>query len=245
MMFRWKKRADSNCPRCNTPDENSVHVLRCDHQEARSLWNRNMSALQPWLIANHTSPPMAKAICDKLNNWQQGLAASNVDPSLSDAIKKVLTAQDHFGWEFFIYGFWSIEWMGIQQLYLTSLQSKVTPRRWAAAIIRKLWAIAWDMWDHRNRMLHDKDQGLLVQTLHHDMTSLYHTGYRNLRSDIIPLFRRPLKELLALPLAAKQLWVGRVKSATRRAARSSRTRSAYSGERSRMRTWLHSLSSHR
>jgi hypothetical protein len=32
-----------------------------------------------------------------------------------------------------------------------------TGLRWLTALIQKLWDVAWDMWDHRNRVLHDQE----------------------------------------------------------------------------------------
>jgi hypothetical protein len=28
------------------------------------------------------------------------------------------------------------------------------------ALIQKLWDVAWDMWDHRNRVLHDQEHSV-------------------------------------------------------------------------------------
>jgi hypothetical protein len=31
--------------------------------------------------------------------------------------------------------------------------------RWLSALICKLWQVAWDMWEHRNGIFHDKERG--------------------------------------------------------------------------------------
>jgi hypothetical protein len=47
-------------------------------------------------------------------------------------------------------------WKGIQQQYLEFLGRHNTSRKWVVReLIKKLWVIAWDMWEHRNRILHD------------------------------------------------------------------------------------------
>jgi hypothetical protein len=37
-----------------------------------------------------------------------------------------------------------------------NFDSRRTGLRWLTALIQKLWDVAWDMWDHRNRVLHQE-----------------------------------------------------------------------------------------
>ena len=43
----------------------------------------------------------------------------------------------------------------LQQKHFTDKDSKQTGRRWTTEIIKKLTKVAWDMWDHRNDILHN------------------------------------------------------------------------------------------
>jgi len=46
------------------------------------------------------------------------------------------------------------DWESIQQKYYKLIQSRQTSKRWMAAVITKLWEIAWDLWEHRNDVMH-------------------------------------------------------------------------------------------
>jgi hypothetical protein len=39
-------------------------------------------------------------------------------------------------------------------------------KRWTVALIKKLWDIAWDLWEHRNGVLHEKDNAVSSAELH-------------------------------------------------------------------------------
>jgi hypothetical protein len=49
---------------------------------------------------------------------------------------------------------------GVQHRYYEFLDSRRTGLRWLTALIQKLWDVAWDMWDHRNRVLHDQEHSV-------------------------------------------------------------------------------------
>ena len=238
MMFRWKKQPTSCCPRCNMDDEGAAHILRCSHPDALNLWNTAIKDLEPWLTALPTSTAMAAGICAKLRQWHSPYPFVPVNSSLPADLRPLFCDQDNFGWDCFIYGFWSDQWSAVQQAYLLSLQSKLTVKRWSSAIILKLWQIAWDMWDHRNAMLHDSEQGRLVVSIHRDISLLYTAGCTHLPRDLHPLFTITLPQLLDSPLGNKQMWLARVRTATERLNRRPLMRSAYYGERVGLRRWL-------
>lgn len=197
MMLRRKQRLVMhpmklrNCPRCNAPDETAEHVIRCRDPDAMAKWTRHISDLQPWLIANNTSSHLAKAICTKLLSWHNDPDnCTTVNVNLSTDLLSVFDAQDAIGWLCFLYGFWSLDLIGIQQAYLVSLQSRI---------------IAWDMWDHHNKVHHDTDQGQLVQELKNDITILYQGGHGSIPKNVHSLFRPSLQEVLASSTAKKNV----------------------------------------
>jgi hypothetical protein len=67
----------------------------------------------------------------------------------------VLGSQTTIGWRRFFEGWISHEWTKAQQAHYTSIKSLCTGKRWAVALIKKLWDIAWDLWEHRNGILHE------------------------------------------------------------------------------------------
>jgi hypothetical protein len=67
--------------------------------------------------------------------------------------------QNEVGWQAFMEGCPAPGWQDTQQQYYWFLLSRKTGIQWLSALIRKLWQIAWDMWEHCNGVLHDKEQG--------------------------------------------------------------------------------------
>ena len=43
-------------------------------------------------------------------------------------------------------------------------------------MIRKLWEIAWDLWDHRNKVLHNKDTNRYMQEVDEDIHEQFRLG---------------------------------------------------------------------
>jgi hypothetical protein len=41
-----------------------------------------------------------------------------------------------------------------QQAYYTLIKSRRIGKRWVVALIKKMWDIAWDLWEHRNGILY-------------------------------------------------------------------------------------------
>ena len=87
------------------------------------------------------------------------------------------------------------EWAAAQQSYLDWLGKRRTGKQWLIAITVKLLNISWDMWDHRNRILHASSHPwnlLKVQELDLQIADQYRQGYLNLqRKDYRWLHRTP------------------------------------------------------
>ena len=239
MMVLWRFSTDSTCPRCSLPEEDMTHVLRCPQVEATHAWTSKLKSFQTWLAQNYTSPTVVLAICDRLNTWRAGLPFTPLSPNLTSTFQEVILAQDTMGWESFLYGFWILAWESVQAAYLISIKSKMTIKRWITSIIRKLWDIAWDMWDHRNQWLHHKETGQLVVQLHAEISDQYRMGFATLLRKEKALFKSSLVSLLRTSTANKQLWLQRIRSA--RAQQEHRAQNGtvqYGRERNMMRQWI-------
>lgn len=53
-------------------------------------------------------------------------------------------------------GWFHNNWEHLQSLYYQAIKSQKTGKRWTITIITKLWDVAWDLWDHRNSVFHQK-----------------------------------------------------------------------------------------
>jgi hypothetical protein len=61
------------------------------------------------------------------------------------------------GWGIFFEGWMNVAWEEAQQNYCSLLKSRHNSKMWAISLIKKLWIVAWDLWEHRNGILHQKD----------------------------------------------------------------------------------------
>jgi hypothetical protein len=61
--------------------------------------------------------------------------------------------------------------------------------RWVSALIRKLWTVAWDQWEHRNSILHERDSTkqhtLITQDTDRCNSRQFAMGVQGLPSQII------------------------------------------------------------
>ena len=132
----------------------------------------------------------------------------------------------------------STEWAALQLHYYQLLGSRRNGKRWAKALITKLFDVAWDQWEHRNGIAHaaatstrDRDPAT-----NRELEWLYRQGPRDLpRADRVH-FRGSLEELLEAPGSVQRAWIRSVKIAWGRHQRS--LQSTYQRERLVMAQWL-------
>ena len=68
-MLKRQQRKHSNCPICNEPDEDIMHVMTCRSPSASKLRDTQIQALQLWLRSQHTDPVITSFIIKGLRSW--------------------------------------------------------------------------------------------------------------------------------------------------------------------------------
>jgi len=101
-----------------------------------------------------TDPTLAYIIGLYLRSWRTGEIITYEPPREFLAL---IQAQSDVGWDKFCEGWVVPQWTELQHRFYTILRSQRTGRRWTIAILQKLWNIAWDMWEHRNGILHENE----------------------------------------------------------------------------------------
>ena len=237
MMRKWKEWDTATCPRCNDPDETTSHVWTCSGGGADGRWEKSLADLWDWMTEQETAPELRDAICDYLRSWRdksQVLAGHQCDfPGLQQAVHNQAT----IGWQAFFEGYLACDWAATQHTYYEWAGSRRTGRRWATEILKKLWNIAWDLWEHRNGYVHtDLQPAKKIEQMEKAVRQEFHLGSATLAVGDQPLFSKTIDQLLKSPYEAQQAWVDLVQAARQRACR--RDRAAYRGERSFLRGWL-------
>jgi Zn-finger nucleic acid-binding protein len=233
MMFRRKEWESDQCPRCKQANETTEHVWQC-RQDTDKLWTKAMEDLRQWFQHHQTNPEFAKAIIEHLNDWRNNVTRSDI-VGLAWA-KPALEAQTNMGWKNFFEGFLAVEWQQVQARHFSRIGSKKSTKRWASALIRKLWQVAWDLWEHRNGFVHERDAGLLSEQINRAIQEEFLKGTHNLDTSTKALFRVGFPAVVNKPLEIRVQWVKRVQLA-REILRA--PTQAYAKERKLMATWLH------
>ena len=110
----------------------------------------------------------------------------------------------------------------------------------------KLWDVAWDQWQHRNGILHDKEASMQQSLEGEKIKEQYILGPAGLTKDGAIMLKTRLERTLALSPAIRTAWLIRVTASRDRKSRS-REASARSNrqERAVMARWLHGSNQHR
>lgn len=231
MMRRRRERETDACPRCGEP-EDVEHVWCCGY-DTEALWNKAINDLRVWMDDNSTHPQMRDAIIHGLNSWRSGTAETF--STLIPWLQELTTKQQQCGWRNFFEGLWITDWLIATQRYFLKIAPKKSPRRWTSALIRKMWLIAWDLWEHRNGYLHDKETSILSQQVDADISEQFSLGLKQLDNPTKALFQGGLTKVLAKPLEVKQQWLRRVTEARHNSALG---QSSFQSERQVMAQWL-------
>jgi hypothetical protein len=102
-----------------------------------------------------------------------------------------------------------------------------------------MWQVAWNMWEHRNGILHNKEQSIILQQLHTNIREEFVTGPADLPKEAHALFKQGCAAILAKPVEVKQQWLSRIQLARSRAIKTQQT---FGNERRTMARWLHGSS---
>jgi hypothetical protein len=185
-----------------------------------------------------TDPDVQDAIIAYLNGWRYN---STPQYSLPHDIYELVQHQSTMGWRTFFEGWIPIAWEETQQAYYNLIKSRWTGRRWTICLIKKLWDIAWDLWNHRNGILHHSEN-TLVEAESKKLDQHITTTYLNLSQAILTqcdryLLRLPLNRLLQKDLPYKKTWLQQIQTATSSSRHRAWVRSL-SSMRNRMQRWL-------
>ena len=153
------------CPRnCGHAKEYTPHILQC--KKGDDTWEKLKKTLVIWGIKNRAEPTLIPALLHDISLWRKGHLPL-LPPYLPTQVESAFKKQNNIGWLQALTGILAHEWAETQNINLQYLGDKVTGRRWVSSLIRKLWYIAWDMWNYRNHTLHASDDPTKAAVLTH------------------------------------------------------------------------------
>ena len=211
-LQRWKEQSHSSCPICGSPGEDTHHIITCPHPTATKQWESNMQHLSTWLTHQNTAPDVTNIIVENLKSWRQNRPPVYYEGS-HPFLEQAQLQQTQIGWNAFFRGFISVHWIKAQHCHLQHIGSRKNGKRWLAALIKKLWAVSWDMWRFRNGVTHSQSPTiptnftfLLSSTI---ITELNH-GHRLLPPACKYLFDNNPSDILRGTINSKRLWIASV-----------------------------------
>ena len=194
------------CPRCQQP-ENHDHFLSCS--EGTAVWKREIQRLHLWMLQQHTSPYIANTICEQLQHWHTPQTQS---PTIPPLLTEVVYRQRAIGWSEAIFGCWDRNWITLQQSHFTARELRHQGYSWLTRLIKRVWQIAWALWEHRNETLHESQTLHSRMALYSAIENQYDMGFR----DFPPQLRRriiiPFSHLVTKPIHYLEMWLQRIKA---------------------------------
>jgi hypothetical protein len=160
-MVQWQLRDSTACPCCGQ-EEDSQHVWICHAPDARWIRLQHISKLDTWLEQQDTQPDLRRELINGMKAWSVGTPRRTFYRT-PPHIRQALVHQDAIGWNNLLEGCFATGWTEAQALYYCTIGSRRSGLRWTVAIIKKLWDVAWDLWEQRNGFLHDRKY---QETLH-------------------------------------------------------------------------------
>jgi hypothetical protein len=233
MAKRVGLRDTDTCPRCNQ-EETAEHVWTCKHQDVNLMWETSMEELQRVLGQSLTPVSITTAIVDGLNGWRNG---NEVRFNVRTTAGQLGLLQAELGWKHFFKGRLHHQWRKEMTKHYINIGERKTGQRWISSLIKKLWEIAWDLWEHRNGVLHDKINGYANQSLTEKIKELWRHPLLKATPSIKHMLKEGEELILGKSQQQKQQWVIRVEAAIQRYA-TMREATAYHQEREGMRTYL-------
>lgn len=236
-MLLWGYRDTAKCARCGFEIEDFPHVVDCQHVSSKSRWSKSLRGFEVWMEENNTLPRLRKSLIQQLRRWHSGETLVGIPPILEQAFLE----QEQIGWYNFLFGYVSTEWQRLQQEHYLYLGLRNTGKRWVTSLIEKLWQVAWDQWDDRNKTLHKKNKILEyhdVSDLDEELRTEYFKGIppRCPRKDRKYFKKRSINHLLRLPTIKKRLWLSTI-TKIRSAVPTTPLRN-FDSERRILRLWL-------
>ena len=151
-MVQRKQRTSDECPRCAQLGEDNFHVLKCQSEEATDTWTQCMIDLIRYMRKLKTNEKVIEAITTNLYSWRNDLEyPSSIDYDIY--LQQAIIEQNRIGWNNFALGRLSKKWRKVfLRMYPNHRCKQLTPK----LLIQRLMDITFQMWDNRNKILHDK-----------------------------------------------------------------------------------------
>jgi hypothetical protein len=119
-------------------------------------WKISLETLGKDLAKRHTHPGLTRFLLSRLIEWKTRTHRKALRTMEHD-LQELQDAQDDIGWDKFMFGNIYVLWQEIQAQYFREIGKQNSGLRWTSALIQKIWQVTWDLWEHRNTILHNSE----------------------------------------------------------------------------------------
>lgn len=157
-----------------------------------------------------TAPYLQNAFIKHLKQWHKGRSFHINTRRVS--LHRAIDHQNLIGWGWVPLGLISPLWNEVQLSFHQETNKRYAlGKRWTTELIKKCWLISWDMWEHRNKILHgnaasaantEKKKAIDLQ-----VTQELDKGISQLDSFAVNLFNRTATSILNQSYKRKRNWV--------------------------------------
>jgi len=173
-----------------------------------TLWEEAINELIKWMKAEQLAPHLVQVLVGGLQAWR------NNTPVLDKL--QVSIKQARIRWDGLLDGWLSLEWQAQQEAYWAQWHQWKSSKCWTVELIKKLWNISWDLWDHWNEALHNSQNNckdILDSRINDQIQYLFRQGLQAVPRDSFAFFKVPLDILLNKPRTYKIQWVASMEAA--------------------------------
>ena len=169
-----------------------------------------------WATSSEIDPAISSVMISSMDSWRNNTLYEVLEPQqrhLNDAV----VAQTEIGWHQLFNGFLSSQWVIQQEHYLEITRSKKSAILCLVRFQRRIWEIAWLMWEDRNNKLHVEDSSVHltdrrnINRFIRQEWDLSLNGLPHLRYNY--LFQGRLRQRIRDKIESKKLWLTSVWSA--------------------------------
>jgi hypothetical protein len=131
-----------------------------------------MNNLKTELQAAQTNPVIMEQLILGLNLWRKGETQDTYD---------LVAQQTQIGWNTALEGCIGQIWQDTQEYHIQMEQVQQRSQKWANMVVRKLWRITWDMWQHCNLKEHKDDKEKESSQIASVILNEIETGTQNIK----------------------------------------------------------------
>ena len=203
----------SLCPICNKDIENIKHIIICTDDRVQKKYQTLLKEFIKSLDKINTHPDIISVFHNTLlpqhpSSFTQTSIKLRCDHNIIIAAQE----QDEIQWHNFFKGHISKKWKTIQQLYLQKISMIYSsPDAWLKQVISHIYKFSFQIWDHRNSIIHTKTEEYLThkesKNLEKKLIKLYLQGKHNVMEKHKYMFDEDLNSILNRSVREKQYWI--------------------------------------